>query len=143
MIGALLFLFFIATFHSTYISSRLAATWMDTAVFAIFLVCALFCLVCSATYHLSTCHSQVVSELYFNPFYSHEFVEFSGYGSLSFFRLCWHRHPHCRILLPVYILWVLLRACDASLIPYSDNYDRSWSVSHKSYKIHLILIYKT
>jgi adiponectin receptor len=59
--GAVLFLFFIATFKSSHIDTHLAATWIDTAVFGIFLTGAVFCLMCSATYHMATCHSKNVS----------------------------------------------------------------------------------
>lgn len=63
--GAVLFLFFVATFNSTYITTHAATTWIDTAVFMIFLVGAVFCFICSATFHMVTCHSQEVSRISF------------------------------------------------------------------------------
>ena len=63
LIGAVLFLFFVATFNSTYSSTHAATTWIDTAVFMIFLVGAVFCFICSATFHMVTCHSQEVSHI--------------------------------------------------------------------------------
>jgi len=54
-------MFLTATFHSSYISVYPTASLMDTAVFAIFLICAIFCLLCSAIYHMATCHSEAVS----------------------------------------------------------------------------------
>ena len=61
LIAAILFAFFIATNSSTYLSAHAeATTWIDTAVFSIFLSAAIFCFVCSAGYHMATCHSKAV-----------------------------------------------------------------------------------
>ncbi|KAH7907291.1 hemolysin-III related-domain-containing protein, partial [Hygrophoropsis aurantiaca] len=59
--GAILFVWFLCTFQSAYISSYDSTTWLDTCVVAIFLVSATFCMTASAVFHTSTCHSEKVS----------------------------------------------------------------------------------
>ena len=125
-----MFLFFIATFNWSYIVVHPTTTWMDTAVFAIFLVCALFCFVCSATYHMATCHSKNV-RYFVSPILDPlQLIQFTGIGFMSLFRLCRHRHPYRWIFLPLYILCFLLPAKLASCVPYGNNYSRPWSVCY-------------
>ncbi|KAF8221086.1 HlyIII-domain-containing protein [Tricholoma matsutake] len=61
MWGAVLFLYFLATFRSTYILPHPSTSWEDSAVFLAFLSSAVFCLSGSALYHTSSCHSEEVS----------------------------------------------------------------------------------
>lgn len=61
--GAVLFLWILATFRGQYILAYSTTTWLDTSVFTIFLMSAVFCLVASAMFHTSTCHSAQVSML--------------------------------------------------------------------------------
>ncbi|KIL00323.1 hypothetical protein PAXRUDRAFT_821781 [Paxillus rubicundulus Ve08.2h10] len=59
--GALLFVVLLATFQSKYVGAYETATWIDTCAFAVFLLSAVFCLIASAAFHTSTCHSERVS----------------------------------------------------------------------------------
>jgi len=56
--GALLFIYLIINFNSQ-LGREL--TWMDTAVFNVFLFSAVFCLCASALYHTASCHSEEIS----------------------------------------------------------------------------------
>ncbi|KAF8068892.1 hemolysin-III related-domain-containing protein [Lyophyllum atratum] len=56
--GAVLFIYLLVDFNS---QQHLGATWIDTAVFSVFLCSAVFCLSASAFYHTATCHSEKVS----------------------------------------------------------------------------------
>ncbi|KAJ6588768.1 hemolysin-III related-domain-containing protein [Mycena capillaripes] len=59
--GAVLFAYFLATFEETYLKQYTATTWVDSAVFAVFLSSAIFCLSASALFHTSSCHSEEVT----------------------------------------------------------------------------------
>ncbi|KAH7922778.1 HlyIII-domain-containing protein [Leucogyrophana mollusca] len=59
--GAVLFVWFLCTFQSAYISAYDSTTWLDTCVIAIFLLSAIFCLTASAVFHTATCHSEKLS----------------------------------------------------------------------------------
>jgi len=60
--GAVLFVYFCATFYDSYIKPfTLVTTWHDSAVFLIFLLSAASCLGASALFHTSSCHSQKVA----------------------------------------------------------------------------------
>lgn len=59
--GALLFVVLLATFQPKYVGAYETATWIDTCVFVVFLLSAVFCLIASAAFHTSTCHSERVS----------------------------------------------------------------------------------
>ncbi|KAJ7741413.1 hemolysin-III related-domain-containing protein [Mycena maculata] len=59
--AAVLFAYFLATFHQTYLKQYAATTWADSAVIVVFLSSAIFCLGASAFFHTSTCHSEEVS----------------------------------------------------------------------------------
>jgi hypothetical protein len=133
LIGAVLFLFFVATFNSTYITTHAATTWIDTAVFMIFLVGAVFCFICSATFHTVTCHSQEVSHI---PSLINLvlFTRFTGFELLSLFRLCWHSHSYRWIFFSVYILRLFLRAEIASCISYCDDFSRPRLVCYNGYE---------
>ncbi|KAK7462854.1 hypothetical protein VKT23_007430 [Stygiomarasmius scandens] len=58
--GGVLFLYLLATVNSTSLISY-PTTWADSVMFSIFLLSAVFCLLASALYHTSTCHSQEVA----------------------------------------------------------------------------------
>lgn len=58
--GAILFIYFLATYRQSHVQIYPGATWKDTAVFAVFLSSAVFCLSASAFFHTSTCHSEKV-----------------------------------------------------------------------------------
>jgi len=49
-------------YYRNEISQYSTVTWQDHSGFIIFLAAATFCLACSATYHLSTCHSERMSD---------------------------------------------------------------------------------
>ncbi|KAF9264603.1 HlyIII-domain-containing protein [Marasmius fiardii PR-910] len=53
--GGVLFVYFLITVHPLQLTSG-TTTWMDSAVFSIFLASAVFCLLSSATYHTSIAH---------------------------------------------------------------------------------------
>ncbi|KAF7318893.1 Hemolysin-III channel protein Izh2 [Mycena chlorophos] len=55
--GAVLFLYFLATYQETKLS-QYPTTWADTLALGIFLCCAIFCLSASAIFHTSACHSE-------------------------------------------------------------------------------------
>ncbi|KAI0052140.1 HlyIII-domain-containing protein [Auriscalpium vulgare] len=59
--AAFLFVGFLATFDSTYFRAHASVTWVDRAVFAIFLSSAVFCLLSSAFYHMSSAHSEPIA----------------------------------------------------------------------------------
>ncbi|KAH6917946.1 hemolysin-III related-domain-containing protein, partial [Coprinopsis sp. MPI-PUGE-AT-0042] len=59
--GAVLFAYFLFSFYPDYVSTHVGATWKDTAVMTVFLISAIFCLLGSATYHTSECHSEKVA----------------------------------------------------------------------------------
>lgn len=57
--GAVLFLYLLATFYPAYLQ-HYPTTWVDSAVFVVFLSSAVVCLLASAFFHTSTCHSEAV-----------------------------------------------------------------------------------
>jgi len=57
---AVLFVIFLITYHPAYIAKYESADWRDSAVFAIYILSAIYCLTCSAVYHLTTCHLERV-----------------------------------------------------------------------------------
>ncbi|KAI0066838.1 HlyIII-domain-containing protein [Artomyces pyxidatus] len=59
--AAVLFGFFLLTFDSSYFSAYESVSWIDYAVFVIFLSSAIFCLTSSAFFHMSTAHSKSVA----------------------------------------------------------------------------------
>ncbi|KAJ3988730.1 hemolysin-III related-domain-containing protein [Lentinula detonsa] len=58
--GGILFLYFLATARSTHLIHYPTA-WFDSAVVSVFLLSAVFCLCASAFFHVSTCHSEKMS----------------------------------------------------------------------------------
>lgn len=58
--GAIVFAYFLSTYYQNYVEVHAMATWKDAAVFAIFLSAAIICLMASAFYHTSGCHSKEV-----------------------------------------------------------------------------------
>ncbi|KAI0792384.1 HlyIII-domain-containing protein [Abortiporus biennis] len=61
LFGAVLFAWLLATFRQVYFVHYDQTTWVDTAVFVIFLSAAMTCLFLSAFYHTCTVHSMHVS----------------------------------------------------------------------------------
>ncbi|CAK5261885.1 unnamed protein product [Mycena citricolor] len=59
--GGILFIYFLATFREVHMQQYAASTWVDSAVLAVFLISAVFCLLASAFFHTSTCHSKEVA----------------------------------------------------------------------------------
>ncbi|KAF9485056.1 HlyIII-domain-containing protein [Pholiota conissans] len=59
--GAVLFGYFLATYYQNYVVLHAMSAWQDVAVIGIFLASAIICLVGSAFYHTSGCHSQAVT----------------------------------------------------------------------------------
>lgn len=55
--GAVLFIYLLAKFNSQH---RAGTTWVDSAVFSVFLSSAVICLSASSFYHTVTCHSEKV-----------------------------------------------------------------------------------
>ncbi|KIP12106.1 hypothetical protein PHLGIDRAFT_98449 [Phlebiopsis gigantea 11061_1 CR5-6] len=62
LFGGVIFCWFLATFRQAYLVKYETASWVDTAVFAIFLASAITCLFCSASYHTFGVHSKGVAE---------------------------------------------------------------------------------
>ncbi|KZS88369.1 HlyIII-domain-containing protein [Sistotremastrum niveocremeum HHB9708] len=62
--AAVLFLGFLVTANDHHIAQYPTAMWLDRAAFAVFLVMAVFCLLCSATFHAVACHSQEIARQY-------------------------------------------------------------------------------
>ncbi|KAJ7664298.1 hemolysin-III related-domain-containing protein [Mycena rosella] len=60
--GAVLFAYFLATFDETYLRKYATTTWVDSAVLAVFLSSAIFCLSASALFHTFSCHSEEVAD---------------------------------------------------------------------------------
>ncbi|KJA23067.1 hypothetical protein HYPSUDRAFT_138248 [Hypholoma sublateritium FD-334 SS-4] len=56
--GAILFGYLLSTYYQNYVELHSMATWKDAAVIAIFLSAAITCLMASAFYHTSGCHSK-------------------------------------------------------------------------------------
>jgi len=61
LLGAILFLAFLGSFHSVYFTRYESTTWLDYAVFTIFLSSAVFCLLASSFYHTFLVHSREVA----------------------------------------------------------------------------------
>lgn len=59
--GAMIFVYFLVTFRLLFPTDA-ATTWKDTAVHAIFLGSAVFCLSASAIYHSVGAHSQKIAK---------------------------------------------------------------------------------
>ncbi|TDL22709.1 HlyIII-domain-containing protein [Rickenella mellea] len=59
--GALLFTVFLFVNQWKNISGYDTTTWIDTAVFSLFLSSAIFCLTASSMFHMAHCHSEKVS----------------------------------------------------------------------------------
>ncbi|EKM58051.1 uncharacterized protein PHACADRAFT_89788 [Phanerochaete carnosa HHB-10118-sp] len=62
LFGGLLFCWLLGTYRQTYLSQYDTTTWVDAAVFAIFLASAVLCLFGSASYHTFGVHSRGVAE---------------------------------------------------------------------------------
>ena len=58
--GAVLFLWILGTFRPQYFTRYVSTTWLDTAVFVIFLLSAVACLSFSAFFHTCAAHSKEV-----------------------------------------------------------------------------------
>ncbi|KAJ7064920.1 hemolysin-III related-domain-containing protein [Mycena amicta] len=58
--GAVLFAYFLVTFQETFLKPY-PTTWADSLALGIFLSCAIFCLLSSAIFHTSACHSEKVT----------------------------------------------------------------------------------
>lgn len=61
--ASILFAFFLCTFSSSYFKVHKDVFWVDYAAFGAFLSSACFCLLGSAFHHMSSSHSERVSEL--------------------------------------------------------------------------------
>jgi len=59
--ASILFAFLLCTFTNSYFKAYEDISWTDRAVFAAFLSSAVFCLLCSAFYHMASSHSKQVS----------------------------------------------------------------------------------
>ncbi|KAH8101140.1 hemolysin-III related-domain-containing protein [Cristinia sonorae] len=62
LLGALLFAWLLGTFQQVYFSHYEHTTWIDSAVFGIFLGSAVICLLGSASYHTCCIHSMEVAK---------------------------------------------------------------------------------
>lgn len=131
MWGAVLFLYFLATFRSTYILPHPSTSWEDSAVFLAFLSSAVFCLSGSALYHTSSCHSEEVwitrGAVHQSSYVIH-IVGFPGVCPLSCVRLFWDRRTYRRVILHDLILWFLLRATSPSILSRINHAGWAWWV---------------
>lgn len=59
--ASILFAFFLGTFSNSDFKAYEDLSWADYAVFVAFLSSAVFCLLCSAFYHMASSHSKQVS----------------------------------------------------------------------------------
>jgi len=59
--ASILFAFFLCTFTNSYFKAYEDISWADRAVFAAFLSSAVFCLLCSAFFHMASSHSKQVA----------------------------------------------------------------------------------
>lgn len=115
--GAVLFIYFLVDFNSQY---RAGATWIDTAVFAVFLCSAVFCLSASALYHTATCHSEKVSSS------CHAF-DYSGIVILTVgsFYPCLYYGFYCqKYLRLLYLLSITIVGLGAAYIVLNPEYSK-------------------
>jgi adiponectin receptor len=61
--ASIIFAFFLRTFSNSFFKVHKDISWADYAAFGTFLSSACICLLCSAFYHMSSSHSQQVSDL--------------------------------------------------------------------------------
>ena len=61
--ASILFAFFLLTFSNSYFNVHKDVSWADYVAIGGFLSSACFCLFCSAFYHMSSSHSEQVSDL--------------------------------------------------------------------------------
>ncbi|RDB29733.1 ADIPOR-like receptor SPBC12C2.09c [Hypsizygus marmoreus] len=116
--GAALFIYFLANFNSVH---RSGTTWVDSAVFTVFLLSAVFCLSASSFYHTMSCHSEKVSST------CHAF-DYSGIVVLivgSFYPFL-HYGFHCQAHLQLfYILTITLAGLGALYIVLNPEYAKA------------------
>jgi len=119
--GAVIFAYFLATFQSMYISRYPSTSWVDTFVFAIFLLSAIFCLAFSAVFHMSTCHSK-------NMLSRCQALDYSGIAVLivgSFYPCIYYGffcEPHFQI---IYLLSITLIGMATAYIVLNPEYAKS------------------
>ena len=135
--GAVLFVAFLFTFRSIYFVHYESTTWVDTAVFIIFLCSAVFCLFSSAFYHTMSAHSQPVRCTFFRcgkrmlirrsqvaaKCNALDYTGIVGVWCLGNFSSAFHcltpsirRSPHSGVVLPMHILRLLLRAALSNVL---------------------------
>jgi uncharacterized PurR-regulated membrane protein YhhQ (DUF165 family) len=61
--ASILFVFLLFTANDSYFKAREGVSWADRVVFMVFLFSAIFCLFCSAFFHMASSHSEQVSVL--------------------------------------------------------------------------------
>lgn len=61
--ASILFAFFLCNFNNSYFEAYGDISWADHVVIAVFLSSAVFCLFCSAFFHMASSHSKQVSVL--------------------------------------------------------------------------------
>ncbi|KAJ7266890.1 hemolysin-III related-domain-containing protein [Mycena haematopus] len=103
------FAYCLATFDETYLKQYSSTTWTDSAVIAVFLSSAIFCLSASAFFHTSTCHSEEVATRCHALDYSGIVVLTVGsfYPALRFAFFC---HPFWQVF---YILSISIIGLDS------------------------------
>ncbi|KAJ7640862.1 hemolysin-III related-domain-containing protein [Mycena polygramma] len=118
--GAMLFAYFLATFRETFTSQFNATTWVDSAVLAVFLSSAIFCLSASALFHTSACHSQEVTSRCHALDYSGIVVLTVGsfYPSIRFGFFC---EPHWQVF---YIVSMSCVGLGAAYIVLNPEYSK-------------------
>ncbi|EGN92896.1 hypothetical protein SERLA73DRAFT_65012 [Serpula lacrymans var. lacrymans S7.3] len=116
--GAVLFVFFLFTFPSSHVVTGASTTWLDTCVFVIFLLSAVFCLTASAIFHTATCHSEKVTAR------CHAF-DYSGIVVLTVgsFVPCLYYGFYCEPFFQVlYILFIAMAGAGAGYIVLNPEY---------------------
>jgi len=119
--GAVLFVYFCATFYGSYIKSFTpVATWHDSAVFLVFLLSAAVCLFSSALYHTSGCHSEKVASRCHAYDYSGIIILTVGsfYPAIYYGFFC---HADLRVL---YLTGISLAGLGAAYIVLSPEYSK-------------------
>jgi len=118
--ASILFAFFLYTFSDSHFKAHGDISWADRAVFIAFLSSAVFCLLCSATFHMASSHSKEVAAR------CHA-LDYSGIIALilgSFYPCMYYGfycEPHYRI---GYVLLITLAGLAAAYIVLNPEYAR-------------------
>ncbi|KAI0035484.1 hemolysin-III related-domain-containing protein [Vararia minispora EC-137] len=122
--GTVLFLFLLSSFEATYFAGYESVTVLDRAVFAIFLLSAVFCLSSSTLFHTAHAHSQKASQ-YTKVSLKCNLLDYSAIVVLivgSFFPCIYYAFYCERIYQVTYLLVMTTAGLSAACIVLSSQY---------------------